>query len=150
MSPTKIDVALEAKRAGRRFGYSVAIALNVAMLIAVQFIVEWGWLPFLTEAFADLIPWISVSLMAIITANLIYLFNDEPIVKSSGQILTNLISVFVTYRIYQVFPFDFAEATFSWEAVVRVVLILAMVGAGIGVLVEAVKLASIEPRQERR
>jgi ABC-type phosphate/phosphonate transport system permease subunit len=71
-------------------------------------------------------------------------------VKSTGQIGTNLISIFVTYQVFQVFPFDFSASAFNWEIVTRVVLILTIVGAGIGMLTEAYKLASYEPEKKRR
>jgi len=150
MSVTQIDVPPELRQAGRRFGYGVAIAINVALLIVVQYILDWGRLGFLTDAFADVVPWISLGLVATIVANLVYQFNDTPIIKSTGQILTNLISIFVTYQVYLVFPFDFSGSTFDWEVIFRILLVLAMVGAGIGVLVEAIKLASSEFQQERR
>ncbi|HET9258752.1 MAG TPA: hypothetical protein VFP42_01325, partial [Acidimicrobiia bacterium] len=71
-------------------------------------------------------------------------------VKSTGQIVTNLISIFVSYQVLLVFPFDFSAYDFNWALIVRIVLILAMVGAGLGMLTEAVKLASAEPYKERR
>jgi hypothetical protein len=83
-------------------------------------------------------------------ANLVYQFNDTTTVKSTGQILVNLISIFVTLQMLLVFPFDFSAYTFSWEIVVRVVLVLAMVGAGIGALTELIKLVSGEPDKERK
>lgn len=150
MSVTQIEISPELKRAGKRFGYGVAVVINVAMLIVVQYVLDWGWLPFLTDEFAAVVPWISLSLIASIVANLVYQFNDTTTVKSTGQILVNLISIFVTYQVLLVFPFDFSAYAFNWEIVVTVVLILAMVGAGIGVLTEAVKFASGERDKERR
>jgi hypothetical protein len=138
----QLDVSPELKRVGRTFGYGVAAVINLVMLIVVQNILDWGWAPFLTDEFAQVVPWISLSLVASIVANLIYEFNDTRFVKSTGQILTNLISIFVTYQVLTVFPFDFSAYDFNWALIVRIVLILAMVGAGIGVLTEAVKLAA--------
>ena len=150
MSATQLEVSPDLKRAGRRFGYGVAIAVNVALLVVVQYILEWGWLAFLTDEFADLVPWISFGLAATIVANVVYQLNDTAVVRSTGQILVNLISIFVTSRILAVFPFDFSLSIFDWEVIVRVLLVLAMVGAGIGVLTEGIRLAAGEPRQERR
>jgi hypothetical protein len=149
MTVSHLDVSPQVKRAGRRFGYGVAVVVNLLMLVAVQFILEWGWLPFLTDEFSTLVPWISLSLLVSIVANLVYQFNDTPVVKSTGQILSNLISLFVTYQIFLVFPFDFSASQFDWTIVTRVVLILAMVGSGVGVLTEAVKLAAGEPEERR-
>lgn len=150
MSTMQIDVSPELKRAGRRVGYGVAVVINVAMLIAVQYVYDWGWLPFLTVEFNEVVPWISLSLMASILANLVYQFNDAPLPKSTGQILVNLISIVVSYQIFQIFPFDFSGYDFNWAIVVRIVLILAMVGAAIGTLTEAVNLASSGPEKGRR
>jgi len=115
MSVTQIDVSPDLKQTRRRLGYGVAITINVAMLIVVQFILDWGWLPFLNAEFADLIPWISLGLVATILANLVYEFNDSVVVKSTGQIMTNLVSIFVTYQVFLVFPFHFSGSTFNWE-----------------------------------
>jgi hypothetical protein len=149
MSTTHIDVSPDMKQLGRHIGYAIAVVVNLVMLIVAHNILDWGWLPFLTDDFAQVIPWISLSLIASIVANLVYQFNDALIVKSTGQIGVNLISVFVTYQIWQVFPFDFSAYEFNWGVLVRVLLVLAMVGAGIGVLVEATKLASGEPTERR-
>lgn len=141
MSTLQSEISPGLRRAGTRFGYSIALAINAAGLVIVQNILDWGWLPFLTDEFADVVPWISFSLVVSIVLNVIYLFNDTVPVKSTGQILSNLISIFVTYRVLTVFPFDFSESSFDWALVTRIVLILAMVGAGIGALTEVIKLA---------
>ena len=151
MSTSHIDISPDSKRTARRFGYVISIVINVAMLVIVQNLLEWGWLPFLTDEFAEVVPWISFSLIASIVVNIIYQLDDSQIVKSVGQIAVNLISVWVTYTVLTVFPFDFSGYQFDWEIVTRVVLILAIVGAGIGTLVEAIKLVSTlsSPSRER-
>ena len=121
---------------------SIAIVVNLVMLFVVQNILEWGWLPFLTEEFAEVVPWISFSLIVSIAANLVYQMDDSPTVKSLGQIVVNLISIQVTFVMLTVFPFDFSASQFDWEPVTRLVLILAIVGAGVGAIVEGVKLLS--------
>jgi hypothetical protein len=147
---THIVIAPDLKETGRRLGYGVAVGVNLVMLVVVQNVVEWGWPSFLTEEFAEVVPWISTSLLVAIVANLIYQFNDSPAVKSTGQILVNLVSIAVSYVVLQVFPFDFSGYDFNWAPVARIVLILAIVGAGIGVLTEAMKLVSSGPDKERR
>jgi uncharacterized membrane protein SirB2 len=150
MSSTHIVIAPELKATGRRFGYGIAVVINLVMLVIVQNVVEWGWPSFLTEEFAEVVPWISTSLLVSIAANLIYQFDDSPAVKSTGQILVNLVSIAVTYVVLRVFPFDFSSYAFNWTPVVWIVSILAIVGAGIGVLTEAIKLVSSGPDKERR
>lgn len=150
MQATRVDVSPEVRPFGRRAGYIVAVIINVLLLIVVQNILDWDVLPFLTDRFEQVVPWVTLSLIATIVANLIYLFKDAQAVRSTGGIVTNLISLIVTYQIYQVFPFDFSAYDFNWEAVTRVVLIVAMVGAGIGMLTESIRLASGEPDTHRR
>lgn len=142
MTTSHIEISPASKKAARRAGYVTSIAINLAMLVIVQNLLEWGWLPFLTTEFAEVVPWISFSLIASIVANIIYQIDDNQTVKSVGQIAVNLISVWVTYTVLTVFPFDFSGYQFDYEIVARVVLILAIVGAGIGALVEAIKLVS--------
>ena len=150
MTSTDIEIDPELKRVGRRFGYGVAVVVNVVMLFVTNNILEWGWLPFLTDDFAEVVPWISFSLLASIVANVVYMFDDDTVIKAGGQIAVNLISVVVTYQILRVFPFDFSNYDFNWGIVTRVVLILAMVGAGIGAIAEAVKLTKAAQETERR
>jgi len=142
MSTSLVEISPDSKKAARRFGYVLSIVINVAMLVIVQNLLEWGWPAFLTAEFAEVVPWISLSLVASIVANIIYQIDDSQIVKSVGQIAVNLISVWVTYTVLRVFPFDFSAYQFDYEVVTRVVLILAIVGAGVGALVEAIKLVS--------
>jgi hypothetical protein len=125
-----------------RLGYSIAIAVNVVMLVITQNILEWGWVPFLTADFALVEPWISLSLTASIIVNVIYLFDDTPVVKAIGQVGVNLLSIYVSYQILRVFPFDFSAYAFDWEVLARFVLILAMIGSLIGAVVEMAKLVT--------
>ncbi|MDH3261409.1 MAG: hypothetical protein OEM81_05340 [Acidimicrobiia bacterium] len=128
--------------ATRRFGYSVAVLINAAMLVAVNNLLAWDILSFLTDDFERVIPIITVSLGASIFVNLVYLFYDPGWFKSLSQIGLLGISMAATVRIYQVFPFDFSAFEFNWTTATRVVLILAMVGVGIGVVAELVKLGA--------
>jgi hypothetical protein len=150
MSTARIDISPAVKRVGRRVGHVVAVLVNVVMLVIVQNILEWDILSFLTDEFAEVAPWISLSLIAVIVANTFYLFDEAQVVRATGEIGTNLISIFVTYQILRVFPFDFTVYEFSWGIVARVALILAMVGAGIGMLTSALKLAHVESDKERK
>ncbi len=124
-----------------RFGYIVAIAVNIAMLVIVNNILAWGWLPFLTADFEQLLWLINLSLLATIAANVVYLAYDAQWFKSVCQIGLGGITVAVAVRTYQIFPFDFSEATFNWEPVARFVLILTVIGTLIGIGVEFGRLA---------
>lgn len=133
--------AVAERRALRVAGYIVAVGVNVAILVVVNNLLDWGWLPFLTKDFADLLWLIDLSLLATIGVNLIYIWYDPRWFKSFGQIVTSAISIVVLARMLQVFPFDFSGTPFDWSMVTRAVLILALVGTAIGVLVEFFRVA---------
>jgi hypothetical protein len=124
----------------KRSGYVIAIVINLIMMFVANNILSWGWFPFLTDDFTSLLPLINISLAATILANVCYLAFDPAWFKSLTQIGLNLISLIVSIRFYQVFPFDFSTSQFNWETVTRVVIILAIVGTGIAIVVESVKL----------
>jgi hypothetical protein len=133
--------AVAERRALRVAGYIVAVGINAAILVIVNNVLDWGWLPFLTKDFADLLWLIDLSLLATIGVNLIYIWYDPRWFKSFGQIVTGAISIVVLARMLQVFPFDFSGTAFDWSMVTRAVLILALVGTAIGVLVEFFRVA---------
>ena len=145
MTVSETNVSSDRMRSTRRAGYFVSMLLNAAMIVVAWNILDWGWLPFLTEDLALVVPWISLSLAATIVANLIYWTNDSPVIKSAGQVMVNFMSAYATYTMLTVFPFDFAGHAFDWELVTRIVLVIAIVGAGIGALVEGLKLVSRLP-----
>jgi hypothetical protein len=142
MTTFQLQIPPETRRKGRQAGYVIAIVVNLVMLVIAQNILEWGWAPFLTSDFAQIVPWVSFSLIASMAMNAIYLLDDRPDVKSLGQMTVNLISLIVTYRIWQVFPFDFSAYDFNWDLLTHVILILAFVGSGIGLAAETLKLAN--------
>lgn len=148
MSITHSDRPVALKRPGRRIGYGLAVGINLGLLFVVLNIVRWDILPWLTDDFSLVAPWIGFALVATIGANLVYLAEDWPPIKSTGQIATNLTSLLATAQVLLVFPFDFSAYRFDWVLVTRAVLVLALAGAGIGIIAETVKLATYG--QERK
>jgi hypothetical protein len=123
-----------------RFGYVVAIVVNTAMLVIVNNILDWGWAPFLTNDFAQILWLLDLSFLGAIVVNAIYLGYDPPWFKSVSQIALGVISMAVAIRTFQVFPFDFSGYQFNWEPLARFVIVLTMVGVGISIVVETAKL----------
>ena len=127
-------------RGTRRLGYGISIGVQVALLILVNNLVEWDILPFITEEFNDLVPYINVSLVASIAVNAVYFGFDPRWFKSLGQAILNTISLVVIVQTYRIFPFDFSGSSFNWTAVTRVCLVALMVLVGIGTIGEVAKM----------
>jgi len=135
------------KRVGQRIGYAVAIACNVALLVIVNNILDWGWLPWLTADFRDVLPVLNVSFGASIAVNAVYLAYDAPGFKAAAELGLLIVALIVTIRFWRVFPFDFSAYDFSWGTLVRWLLGLAMFGICIGMLVQLAQLARLAARR---
>ena len=125
--------------AAKRFGYLAAALVNLALLVVVNNLLGWGWLPFLTADFGGLLWMIDISLGASTLLNLIYLAYDPAWFKSVTQMGLNLISIWVTAQLYQVFPFDFSAYRFDWAILIRAALILVILATSFATVVELVR-----------
>lgn len=124
----------------RRVGYAAAIVVNALILYVVHNLLAWDLLPFLTADLELVLPLITVSLVAGMVANGIWIAFDPPWFRSATQIGLSVISLVVTIRMLDVFPFTFADGGFPWETTVRVLLVLVVAAIVIGTLAEGAKL----------
>jgi len=135
------DTASNRSHPARRFGYLVAVMVNVILWFLVNARPGWRTLPFLTEGFPDVLWLVNLSLATSAAVNVVYLGYDRAWLKSVCQIGVSAIGLAAAIRMLQVFPFDFSSSAFPWTAVTRLLLILAIFGSVVAVLVELVKLA---------
>ena len=126
--------------AARRVGYLVSVLVNVLLLIAVNGWPGWEALPFLTADMSLVVGLVNASIVVNLVANLVYLLRDPLWVKALGDLVTTAVGVAASVRMWQVFPFDFGDATFPWEPLARLLLGIAIVGGGIGVVAALVRL----------
>ena len=119
----------------------MAIAVNGVILWIANSLLGWGWPPFLTPAFDDLLPWIDASLAATMAVNLLWDFRDPSWFRHLGQIGLDIISIVVTVRTLQIFPLDFTDYWAGWEILVRIAIAVAFVGLVIDIITRAVVLA---------
>jgi uncharacterized membrane protein YagU involved in acid resistance len=141
-STTSQHSEIETRTPGRGAGYLVAIAVNLVLLYVANNLLDWGLVPFLTDEFGQVLWLINISLLATILVNLVYLVYDPAWFKSVCQIGLGAISLAVSIRMYQVFPFDFSAYQFNWTMTARIVMIAAIVGVALGIVVEIVKLGA--------
>lgn len=147
---TRTRIPEELATAGRRFGYGVAIAINLVLVWVVGNLLEWELLGFLTAEFADLVPLIQLGLWVTIAANVVYAMDDRSFATRAAKLVVDVVNLYVTFRVFDVFPFDFSAHTFDWGLVFRGVLLIALVGTAISALVhvgELLRGPSASPHQ---
>ena len=125
---------------GRRGGYVIAIAMNAVGLWVTRRLLEWGWPRFLTDDFERLLPILTVSFVAGMVVNALFVVADPPRFKALCNMVTSVISLVVAVRTWQVFPFDFSSYAFDWTWVARVLIVIAAVGSGIAVVANLIGL----------
>ncbi|GLL02841.1 hypothetical protein [Dactylosporangium matsuzakiense] len=124
----------------RRVGYATAAFINVVILYVINVRPGWHNAPLLTDAAAQVLVLVNLSLLAGIGANAVYFVTDGPWVKTVGDLTTTTIGLAVLARTWQVFPFDFTAWTFNWALMARIVLVVALIGTAVALVVQSVTL----------
>lgn len=140
MTLTQLRPATETpQQSGRRFGYLVSIAINATLLLIVTNLLDWGWFPWITPEFDRVVGWISFSIVATLLVNAMYLSYDRPAFKAVSQAALNAVTFVVAMRVYRIFPFDFSSYDGPWTGLTEAILVISMVGAAIGAVLETGK-----------
>jgi hypothetical protein len=120
---------------GRRFGYAVAIGFNLLLVWIVGNLADWEVVSFLTAEFADLVPLIQLGLWVTIVAYVVYFMDDRSFSTRAARLVVDVVNLFVTFRVFDVFPFDFSAHSFNWGFVFRAILLIALVGTAVSAVV---------------
>ena len=122
----------------RRFGYAVAVAINVALIFMINEWPGWSSVPFLTNATETVIPILNAALVISIVVNAVYLIADPRWLRALGDAATAVVSFIVIVVTIRVFPFDFTAYTFDWAMLTRVILGVGLIGCVVGVIANLV------------
>jgi hypothetical protein len=122
--------------ATRRFGYAVAILVNIALLIMINGWPGWAAVPFLTGETPQVLGIVNVTIAANLVAEVAYIVYDAVWFVALGGLVTTGLGLAGLVRIWQVFPFDFAGSSVNWPVITRIVLLIGIVGTAIGLLVQ--------------
>lgn len=131
-----MDRETERRRKPPRSAYWVAIVINAILLFVAHNLLNWD-VGFVTEEFSAVLWVIDLSLGATIAANIVFLFYDPAWFRHLTQVALNAVAFVAIYTIFTVFPFALSGLA---DLAVRIALIAAMVGLGIGTIVEVVQL----------
>ena len=126
----------------RRAGNVVAAIANAVVLWLVHGWPGWEVVPFLTAETSRVLGVVTASLAAGIVVNLLQLPPHPGWLTPAGLVVTSAFAVAVTVRVLDVFPFAF-DGGFDWALVVRIVLVVGIVGAAVGVIVAVVSLVRL-------
>lgn len=121
----------------RRVGYLISIAINVVIIWLVFVSPGWEAVPFLTDRTMEVLPVLTASVLVNIGVNLVWLAYDPLWLHALGDGVNAAMGVVVTGGFLSVFPFSFDDGQ-PWEAFVRIVLVVGLVGAAIAVVVNLV------------
>lgn len=127
----------------RRFGYIVAIAINLVLLYVANGVPNWN-VPVITNDWPDILWAVNLSLSATIMANLIFLAFDPWWFRHAAQIVLNALSIVVVYALYRVFPFDLGRELY--EQIARWALLALILVLAIATIVEFVNLVRGRPQ----
>jgi hypothetical protein len=122
----------------RRFGYAVAIAINVALIFLINEWPGWSSVPFLTDETETVIPILNAALVISIVVNAIYLIADPRWLRAIGDAVTAVVSFIVIMVTLRVFPFDFSDYSFDWTMLVQVLLGVGLIGCVFAVIANLV------------
>lgn len=131
-------------RGARRFGYGVAVVINLVLIWVVQNIVEWDVIPFLTEEFAEVVPITTFSLVVSALFNLVFMIRDTGRLKSAMDLMSTAVAFAVVVRTYQVFPFEFQSE--FWDGTAHVLMVIVMVALVAAVIAQLVQLIKPQPK----
>lgn len=138
--PTVAPTEPESPEAGRRAGYVAAIAVNLILLWVAHHLLEWGWPRFLTDEFDDVLPILTLSIVATIVANALFVVFDPKWFQHLANLVTSAIALVCAVVVSRVFPFDFTDYATDWTWLARLVVVLGIVGTAIAVVVNAVSV----------
>lgn len=113
------------------------IVIGVLMFLA-NVAPGWWAVPFLTSRTSEVMGAVNAAWIAGLVANVVYLLVGIRAVRAIGEIVVLIFGIVATFRIWDVFPFDFGGSSFDWALAVRIVLVVAIVGAFIGILAQLV------------
>lgn len=130
-------------RPARRFGYTVAIAVNLIMLYVANNLLSWEFPSFLTEDFERVLPAIRWSLGVTIATNVLRIWRDPPWFVSVTTIVSTGIGIWPIVRMWRVYPFDFETWAGWWDPATKVLLVIAGLGSVLAIISELVKLARL-------
>ncbi|WOP19292.1 hypothetical protein [Raineyella sp. LH-20] len=117
-----------------RGGYGGVVLVVAVLLYLMNVSPGWRVVPILTSETSLVLGSVNAALGVVLLANLLYLVVDSRPVRGLGGLATSGVSMIALFRIWEVFPFHFADTGFDWVVLTRVLLVAAIVGTVVGLV----------------
>jgi hypothetical protein len=119
--------------------YIAAVVFDIVVLVVVNKVPDWN-IPFVTEAYPDILWAVNTSLAVSIAGNLVLIFFHPRFLHHLLNAVFSGFGILVSAVLVSVFPFDFTNLAGEWLTIlIRIVLIVGIVGGAIGAVVHIVK-----------
>lgn len=127
--------------AARRVTYILGLFFALLFLWIINNIDNWGW-EFITDDWEQVVGVVKFSIYLSIVIYGLFLFYDKKLFYLAGKVAMDAVSIYVSVRLYQVFPFKFDNLFDGWEwlgIIFPWVLIIAIIGTAISIVVRTGK-----------
>ena len=127
--------------AARRVMYIFGLFFALLFLWIINNIDNWGW-EFITEDWDQIVRIVKFSIYLSIVIYIAFILHDKKLFYYVGKLAMDIVSIWVSIRMYQVFPFEFEHLFGGWGWLNEVfpwVLIIAVIGIIIGIVVRTGK-----------
>jgi hypothetical protein len=105
--PSNSPKKMQQPRRSRKSDYVTTLIITIALLYIFNNLIKWEAQLIINDKWLQVLPVLNISLSLAIVANMIFLFYHGRIFHYGARMVLDLFSLFVTYRLYTVFPFDF-------------------------------------------
>lgn len=111
--------------------------VDLLLLLVVTTFPGWQQLGFLTPSAAEVVPVFTAALWVGVGVNVLLLVADPRWLRGLTDMVTSVVGILVLVRVWEVFPFTFADTV--WGLLTRMIVVLGLVGCAIGVIAGLVR-----------
>ncbi len=131
-----------------RKDYVISVVINVIALYVFQRIPSWN-IDFLTESYSQVQATLITAVIIGIVGNIILVILPTSLMHYLFHSIFSFVSAYALYRLYTVFPFNFASTGAGFlNTVVKIFLIISLVVTVIGLISNLFKLRIVFRRNK--
>jgi hypothetical protein len=134
--PTATSARRHHGAAERRVGHVVAVLLDAFLLHLVNVSPGWSAVPFLTDAFPEVLGVVNASIVSGLVVHLVCVVRDPAWLRALGDVVTTAMGLAALWAIWQVWP---VALDTGWELLARWVVAVGVLGSVAGIVAAVVR-----------